>query len=413
MRFELDYQFYMRVKHNFKLYVLISSKRVNWREESILHNIYRLRGYKSHKTVKYLENSSHIHVKFEEEHQAKETVDFFNNMHSDLSAVLVDDMLRDWFTYEIKSDFGPTWTLTIVDIVGNPPLALNFLTSNILNSIFKDFGGPYLVPYTAALNEKHVQVMFGSMTEALAACMAFGEWQELGGKVDSFCYRVRINPSDKEAMLITNSGGTPSEAFKLDYFVNFRNEIFQSSRKPETDIKQHKIPRTKSSHSKGSQKVRKHKHSSASADPQSNLTNQNVLRTPILCVPVIAPLNYATVMSTSGQLGADFATAILNFQQSCSVSTRAIVATAESEMQIRSDIQYESSEERLDYVGEKNSDQPVVPQLVMEPPTDSDQLQIAVPDKSIPVLPKPVHHNAPKHKKSFHKTQSRVFERRR
>lgn len=82
LHFDMDDEFYTRMKHNFKLYVLLTSKRVSWSENDVLQSICRLNGYKSHKTVQYGCNTSHIHVRFEEEHLAKEAVELLSRLVS-------------------------------------------------------------------------------------------------------------------------------------------------------------------------------------------------------------------------------------------------------------------------------------------------------------------------------------------
>lgn len=322
-------------------------------------------------------------------------------------------MLRDWFNYEMKSGFGPPCTLTTVDIIGHPPLALNFLTSNILNSIFKDFGDPYLLPYTSALTEPHVQIMFGSMAEALAACMAFGEWYQRTEKSDSFCYRVRINPSDKEAKLVTHSGGAPTEAFRLDYFVNTRKEMPQNSKRSGTHNQQEKINRPNASQNKSTRKVRKQKDIPMNTNSQSSAVNQLNHRTPILFVPVIASMSMNnssdSLVSTSRQFEAEFANALMNFQKSCSVSTRTVVSTNESEMEIRSAIQYDSSEnlKSLNRNGKGLDSLPTENNFSLySDQTSSNQTAL------IPAPQKMDSFSYRGHQKSSYRRHTRVFERR-
>lgn len=321
--------------------------------------------------------------------------------NSELTAVLVDDMLRDWFNYEMKIGYGPPCTLTIVDVVGNPPFSLNFLTSNILNSIFQDFGRPYLLPYTAALAEPHVQVLFGSMTEALAACIAFGDWYELSTKVDTFFYRVRINPSDKEELLIRHSGGTPEEAFKLDYFLSVRNAIKKTSKAIVCSTKQNKIPITKiSSKNKELQKTDKHKYAPLiSIEQQITLLNQMGYSANILCVPMIPPLSGLT--ATNQQVKADSSMAILNVQQ----TSQTVVTKNDYAADNPPKVQYQKSDTNFECIDCKqlkkfNRPQEKVPK---------DIINTASKDGKV-VPPKQIYH-APRPRKNFHKG-TRIFERR-
>lgn len=77
---EMDEEFYARMKHNFKSYVLLSSKSRNWKEDVIFGSLFKLNGYKSHKPVKYDGITSHIHVKFVNEQKAKEALLFLNTL---------------------------------------------------------------------------------------------------------------------------------------------------------------------------------------------------------------------------------------------------------------------------------------------------------------------------------------------
>lgn len=231
-------------------------------------------------------------------------------------------MLRAWFIYEIKTCSGPPCSLTIIDIVGKPPLNLNFLTSNILSSILKDFGSPYFLPYTAALNQPHMQFVFSSMTEALAACMAFGVWYRFEEKVDCFSYRVRINPSIKEENLIKKCGGTPSEAFKLEYFVALKKEKVKRDNDSATKEKEIK---TKPSVSKGIKKLStRTQRLPPSKNSELQLINPSGHGPPILYVPIIATNGYNTFSSTCNKLGVELTNALLNLQQT--VTAQASVA---------------------------------------------------------------------------------------
>lgn len=236
-----------------------------------------------------------------------------------LTAVLLDDMLRAWFIYEIKTCSGPPCSLTIIDIVGDTPFNLNLLTSDILSSILKDFGSPYFLPYTAALSQPHMQFVFSSMTEALAACMAFGVWYRLEEKVDCFSYRIRINPSIKEENLIKKCGGTPVEAFKLEYFVMLKKEIKWGKDSTTKEFK------TKTSVTKGIQKLSARiQRYPSSKSCELKLINPSGLRPPILYVPIIATNGYNTLSSTCNQLGAEFTTALLNLHQTVAAQAVAI-----------------------------------------------------------------------------------------
>lgn len=239
-----------------------------------------------------------------------------------LTAVLLDDMLRAWFIYEIKTCPGPPCSLTIIDIVGNTPFNLNLLTSNILSTILKDFGSPYFLPYTAALSQPHMQFVFSSMTEALAACMAFGVWYRLDEKVDCFSYRIRINPSIKEENLIRNCGGTPFEAFKLEYFVALKKEI--KIKRGNDSATKEKGSKTKTSVTKGIQKLSTRIQRYPSKSSELQLITPSGHRPPILYVPLIATNCFNTLLSTCNQFGAEFTTALLNLQQT--VTAQAVVA---------------------------------------------------------------------------------------
>lgn len=403
LRFELDGEFYKRVKHNFRTYALLTSIRVNWSENEILESIYRLNGYKCHKTVKYGRNTSHIHVRFEEDYLASEAVEFLNQMNTDLKAVLVDDMLRDWFNYEMKMGYSPPCTVTIVDIVGCPPHGINLLTSYVLGSIFQDFGAPYLLPYTAAFAEQHVQVVFNSMAEALAACIAFGEWHSIKTKLDNFSYRVRINPSNREGKLIRNSGGTPDEAFELDYFLNMRSDT-RISKGRESLMKQNTSRSDVSLLSNQFlRRVRKQKF--AAPEQQMHLSNQLGYQTRILCVPVIAPITaynenpYGESWMASNQFNADFSTS-LDYQQPNSISTPMVVTTNNYERNSTSQFQhfegnFHSNDKDLNRAS----------QSLEKPSSDS-----TLPQKEAS-LPRKIHYSSAKPKKFSHKG-TRVFERR-
>lgn len=251
-------------------------------------------------------------------------------------------MLRAWFIYEIKTCPGPPCSLTIIDIVGNPPFNLNFLTSNILSTILKDFGSPYFLPYTAALSQPHMQFVFSSMTEALAACMAFGVWYRLEEKVDCFSYRVRINPSIKEENLIKKCGGTPLEAYKLEYFVALKKEI--KIKRDNDSATKEKGSKTKTSVTKGIKKLSIHTQRFPPAkSSELQLINPSGHGPPILYVPIIATNGYNTLSSTCNQLGAEFTTALLNLQQT--VTAQAVVAFPDAVTEIGNARQCLNSEE--------------------------------------------------------------------
>lgn len=216
----LENEFSRRIKYNFKVHVLLYLQGTHFGWEYILQLIYMLNGYRCHKVVWY--NSTHmchLHIKFDKEQQATRAVEFLGHLNFGLTAVLVDDALRYWFTLEMRSGFNPYWTRTSIDIIGSPPGSSNLPTTNLLNSIFRNFGKPCFLPCVETFYETRAQVLFRTMTEALAACMVFGEWYEMKQKINNFFYEVRITPSLKEDLLIKNSGGTPEEAYKLGYFV--------------------------------------------------------------------------------------------------------------------------------------------------------------------------------------------------
>lgn len=104
--------------------------------------------------------------------------------------------------------------------MGMPPLNLNFMTHNVLNAILEGFGQPLILDYSHTLRNLGMEVVFRSMTEALAASMFFGEWYRFEEKTDCFVFRVRIVPTNLEEILIRTIGGVPSTAFKLIYFLS-------------------------------------------------------------------------------------------------------------------------------------------------------------------------------------------------
>lgn len=264
-------------------------------------------------------------------------------------------MLRAWFIYEIKTCPGPPCSLTIIDIVGNPPLNLNFLTSNILSSVLKDFGSPYFLPYTAALNQPHMQFVFSSMTEALAACMAFGVWYRFEEKVDCFSYRIRINPSIKEENLIEKCGGTPLEAFKLEYFVALKREI--KIKRDNDSATKEKGSKTKPSVTKGMKLSTRTQKCPTAKSSELQLINPSGHGPPILYVPIIAATGYNTHSSTCNQLGAELTNALLNLQQT--VTAQAVVGFPNPVTEVNNSKQCLISEE-IKESRDKSEDLPII-----------------------------------------------------
>lgn len=86
---------------------------------------------------------------------------------------------------------GEYYSLAIVDTIGIPPLNLNFMTHEVLNAIFEDFGKPIILGNKRMLTPG-IEILFRSMTEALAASMFLGEWYCFKDKTDSFVFRARI-----------------------------------------------------------------------------------------------------------------------------------------------------------------------------------------------------------------------------
>lgn len=70
----LNIEFDRRIKHDLKTYVLLSSNGYVHVEETTLNGIYEMEGYKCHKTVKHGVFTSHIIVRFEEEHFAEAAI---------------------------------------------------------------------------------------------------------------------------------------------------------------------------------------------------------------------------------------------------------------------------------------------------------------------------------------------------
>lgn len=102
--------------------------------------------------------------------------------------------------------------------MGIPPHNLNFITPNVLNAIFEDFGKPVILDYRHTSRNPAMEIAFRSMTEALAASMYFGEWFRFEDKTDDFAFRVRIIPTNLEEVLIRYFGGVPWTTFELSYF---------------------------------------------------------------------------------------------------------------------------------------------------------------------------------------------------
>lgn len=281
----IEEEFDMKIKYNFKTHVSLHLKGTDRRKCYILNQVFSLRGYRCHKVTKLGTQWSHLHVKFSEEQQAKEAVDIFTE-NSDVTAMLVDDMLRVCYTHEMMSNYNQRGTLTTVDVVGSTPRSLNFLTKDLLNYIFEEFGQPHLLYYTASLAETRVYVLFSSMTAALAACMAFGEWYEMNSKTDRFVYRVRISPSEKEDLLVKSS----EEIFES--VLHFRPPVKKSSSRRRLGNQQKKVPKTcKSNESRRTQKIclLKSYFLDKMVTPQTNF--------PILFFPFMVPLSTSSIQS--------------------------------------------------------------------------------------------------------------------
>lgn len=141
------------------------------------------------------------------------------------TAHILDYLLETWFLYESYVFPGEHYSLAIVDTMGMPPLNLDFMTHNILNAIFEGFGKPLILDYRHTLRNS-MEVVFPSMTEALAASMFFGEWYRFEEKTDCFAFRVRIVPTYIEEIIIRVIGGEPSTAFEFSYFLreNYEKE---------------------------------------------------------------------------------------------------------------------------------------------------------------------------------------------
>lgn len=86
------------------------------------------------------------------------------------------------------------------------------MTPHVLNAIFEDFGKPLILSYKYTL-KPGFEVLFRSMTEALAATIFLGDWYRFKDKTDSFVFTVQMIQTVEVVVLIKNVGGQPTTEF--------------------------------------------------------------------------------------------------------------------------------------------------------------------------------------------------------